>query len=176
VDTVQLRSTELAWDDQTRFEVFTYLTQKMPAADIRRKTGVSLRTIQMWKKEWSIITQPYGNSRGRKISNSHGQGRRAYDQDTRCRVSNYLAEGMPVQRISDKTGVCVSTIRRWREEESLTPPNPARGLKWSHEVRSRVSTRLAQSMPVRLISKETGVPIPTIYTWKREEESAAASC
>ena len=163
-----------AWDEQTRSQVFTYLTQNMPVVEIRSRTGVSRRAIQTWKKQWSVDTDPFPSARGQGRSSANRQGRRAYDQQTRSRVFMYLAEGMPLQQISDRTGVSLPTIASWKKQESLLPTNPAKGMAWSQEVRSRVSRFLAEGMPVKEIEEKTGVPWATIYRWRRDDANAAA--
>jgi transposase len=147
----------------------------MPAAEIRSKTGVSASTIALWKKKWALEADPSAAARGQRRSLANRQGRRAYGPQTRARVSLYLAEGMPVQQISDRTGVPLVTIQRWRKEEARLPPNPALGLAWSQEVRERVAAYLDQGMAVPEINEKTGVPVSTIYTWKREEGDSASS-
>lgn len=144
----------------------------MSIKEIRSRTGISRRTISLWKKQWSVNSDPFPSIRGRERSSSNRHGRRAYDQRTRTGVLRRVTIGMPLQEISDETGVSLCTIETWRREVSLLPTNPARGVHWSYEIRSRVSRMLACNVPAPEIKEKTGVPLATIYRWRREDEAA----
>lgn len=142
----------------------------MSEPEIRSRTGVSKRTIQLWKKRWALEIEPFLSPRKRIRPSANRQGRRAYDEETRSRIFQHLADGMPLQQISDTTGVSLPTISNWRKEQLLPPSKPSMGLAWSQETRERVAWFLAQGMTAGEIKDKTGVPATTIYRWRREEE------
>ena len=172
----QFRSrTGRSWDDETRALVFTYASQKMAEPEIRSRTGVSVSTIRLWKKKWSLDTEALPTLPRGSRSGSGRRGGRAYDAETRSRVLTYLADGIPMQQVSDTTGVSIGTISNWKKEEALLPTKPSMGLAWSLETRARVYRLMALGTPLPEINELTGVPLGTIYRWKKEDAEAASA-
>lgn len=86
-----------AFDQQTRSRVLKYIDEGKPLQQISDETGVSLPTIYLWREKASRL--PLNSTLGL-----------AWSHETRSRVSRFLARGVPVQEIVEKTGVPGSTV------------------------------------------------------------------
>jgi predicted DNA-binding transcriptional regulator AlpA len=72
--------------------------------EISDSTGVSLSTLNRWKKEQALPL-------------SHPSKGVVWSPEIRSRVFTYLAQNMSKPQIFEKTGVPISTIDRWRNDE-----------------------------------------------------------
>ena len=163
-----------AYGDDVRSRVYLLLTQKVPCPQIRDQTNVALGTIQRWKKEWTADPQT-DSSCFSTVSNCNRVSVAPIDQLTRERVTARILSREPLQTISDQENIALSTLSRWRNEAGLPAAQPVKGPAWSVDSRGKVLFLLRFNKSVREVSELTGVPVPTIYTWKREREAGAAS-
>lgn len=91
--------------------------------------------------------------------------------ELRAEAVALFEKGYGSKRTSTKLGVPVWTVKKWREEwksdgSCLMVPCPRK--LWSPEIRAEAASLFEEGRDPRNVAAELGVPVPTVYSWKRQ--------
>lgn len=158
------------YGNDVRTRVYNLLRLQVPTPDIRQSTGVGAGTIQKWKNEWRADPE-IDSSTFSTAGSKAGVTNDTHDAETRNRVLARIRRREPLQVISDDEDISLTTLRTWRNQAGIPPAVPSKGMKWSPATRSKVQELLDKKVPLQKVNELTGVPIPTIHTWRQEPDS-----